>query len=312
MTQESYDEAVHRGRKAMRKQNFPEAIDAFRAVGTLQPDNPDAHNFLATACYMGREYEEAARHFNRIAQLKPRDAKAFVNLGALYNQTQEYSKAGEILRKAIQRDGKSAEAYYNLGIAQKQLGQTAMAVNAYRECVRLKSDMAEAHLNLANLYIEQKNFKKSIEHYEKALEVRPGFGSAQRGLKRVQELKRQSQNEISPFGRLVDTESLADKDAVVRARSLTDEERFNDRQFLQLTAEEVGELAQKLHGHLKSEIEPSILTLNRIISQNPDHQQALFEAREKYHRACRQSNRIFDAIQVEFQKFRHHEEQMQS
>ena len=114
MTQESYDEAVHRGRKAMRKQNFPEAIDAFRAVVTLQPDNPDAHNFLATACYMGREYEEAARHFNRIAQLKPRDAKAFVNLGALYNQTQEYSKAGEILRKAIQRDGKSAEAYYNI------------------------------------------------------------------------------------------------------------------------------------------------------------------------------------------------------
>lgn len=311
MSQESYDEAASRGRKALRKQNFADAIDGFRMAVTLEPDNPDAHNSLATACYMGKEFEEAARHFNRVTQLKPREVKAFVNLGALYNQTEDYKKAGDILRKAIQRDGKSAEAYYNLGIAQKNLGQISMAVNAYRECIRLKPEMAEAHLNLANLYVEQKNFKKGVEHYEKALEARPGFGSAQRGLKRVQQLQEQSKADFSPFGRLVDTEELAARNAVVETRKLTDEERFSDRQFLQLTTEEAGDLATRMHTHLRDHIEPAVLALNRIISQNPDHQQALFEAREKFHHAYRQCKRLFDSMQIEIQKLRHHEEQMQ-
>lgn len=310
MSQESYDEAASRGRKAMRKQKFPDAIEAFRMAVTLEPDNSEAHNSLATACYMGKEFEEAARHFNRVTQLKPRDAKAFVNLGALYNQIQEHQKAGDILRKAIQRDGKSAEAYYNLGIAQKNLGQNAMAVNAYRECVRLKPEMAEAHLNLANLYVDQKNLKKGAEHYEKALEARPGFGSAQRGLKRVQQLQEQSKREFSPFGRLVDTDELAGKNAVLQTRNLSDEERFEDRQFLQLTTEEAGDLASRIHGHLRDHVEPAVLALNRIISQNPDHQQALFEAREKYHHAYRQCRRLFDSMQVEFQKLKQHEEKM--
>jgi tetratricopeptide (TPR) repeat protein len=310
MSQESFDEAVHRGRKAMRKQKFSEAIDAFRMAVTLEPDNPEAHNSLATACYMGKEFEEAARHFNRVTQLKPRDAKAFVNLGALYNQIQEHQKAGDILRKAIHRDGKSAEAYYNLGIAQKNLGQNAMAVNAYRECVRLKPEMAEAHLNLANLYVDQKNHKKGVEHYEKSLEARPGFGSAQRGLKRVQQLQEQSKREFSPFGRLVDTDELAAKNAVLLTKTLSDEERFEDRRFLQLTTEESGDLASRIQAHLRDHVEPAVLALNRIISQNPDHQQALFEAREKFHHAYRQCKRLFDSMQVEFQKLRQHEEQM--
>lgn len=312
MSQESFDDAASRGRKAMRKQNFPDAIEAFRMAVTLQPDNSDAHNSLATACYMGKEFEEAARHFNRVTQLKPRDAKAFINLGALYNQTGDHKQAGETLRKAIQRDGKSAEAYYNLGIAQKNLGQNAMAVNAYRECVRLKPEMADAHLNLANLYVDQKNFKKGVEHYQKALEARPGYGSALRGLKRVQQFQEQSKAAFSPFGRLVDTEELAEKNAVVVTRNLTDEERFEDRQFLQLTAEEAGDLAAHIYSHLKEHLEPAVLALNRIISQNPDHQQALFEARDKYHHAYRQFKRLFDSMQVEFQKLRHHEEQMKA
>ncbi len=310
MAQESFDEVTHRGRKAMRKQNYENAIEAFRIAVTLEPDNPDAHNSLATACYLAKEFEEATRHFNRVTQLKPRDAKAFVNLGALYNHIEDYQKAGDTLRKAIQRDGKSAEAYYNLGIAQKHLQQNAMAVNAYRECVKLKPEMAEAHLNLANLYVEQKNFKKANEHYEKALEARPGFGSAQRGLKRLKLMQEQNKAEFSPFGRLVDTDALAEKNAVVQTRKLTDEERFEDRQFLQLATEESADLAGRLYNLLREQVEPAILALNRIISQNPDHQQALFEARDKSHSSHRQSSRLFDAMQVEFQKLRHHEEQI--
>ena len=310
MAQESFDQVSHRGRKAMRKQDYEDAIDAFRVAVALEPDNPEAHNLLATACYLAKEYEEATRHFNRVTQLKPRDAKAFVNLGALYNQVEDYRKAGDTLRKAIQRDGKSPEAYYNLGIAQKNLQQNAMAVNAYRECVKLKPEMAEAHLNLANLYVEQKNYKKANDHYEKALEARPGFGSAQRGLKRLKALQEQSKAEFSPFGRLVDTEALAEKNAVTQSRKLSEEERFDDRQFLQLATEESADLSGQLYNLLREQVEPAILALNRVISQNPDHQQALFEVRDKFHAAHRQSSRLFDAMQMEFQKLRHHEKQM--
>ena len=73
MSQESYDEAASRGRKLMRKQNFPDAIEAFRMAVTLEPDNPEAHNSLATACYMGNEFEEAARLRDEIKRLEAVD-----------------------------------------------------------------------------------------------------------------------------------------------------------------------------------------------------------------------------------------------
>jgi Flp pilus assembly protein TadD len=300
------------GRRAIRKSKFTDAIDLFRQAIELDPDEANAHEGLATACFLGQEYDEAITHFNRVTQLKPRDARAFINLGALYNMLERHKEAADVLRKGIQRDGKSPEAYYNLGIAQKNLSQNAMAISAYRECVRLKPDMAEAHVNLANLFVEQKNHNKGIEHYEKALQAKPDFPSAQRGLNHVRAEKDKNKISANPFGRLVDEEKLAKRGEAAKAvRKLTEQERFDDRRILQLTAAESADLTTQLNDHLRNKMEPALLAIGRVMAQDIDHQQAMHELRDQYHSVCRKALKIFEKLSQEFATLRDHEARMQ-
>jgi Flp pilus assembly protein TadD len=299
------------GRKAIRKGKFTDAIDLFRQAVEVDPDNVEAHEGLATACYLGKENDEAITHFNRLTQLKPRDARAYINLGALYNLLKRHKEAADVLRKGIQRDGKSPEAYYNLGIAQKNLNQNAMAVSAYRECVRLKPEMAEAHVNLANLYAEQNNLRKATEHYEKALQAKPDFVSAQRGLNHAQAQQTHNKEIANPFGRLVDEDKLEKKGAVAKAvRQLTEEQRFGDRQLLQLTAAESADLAEQLNVHLRSKLEPALLEIGRVMAQDIDHQQAMHDLREEYHSAVSKAEKIYASLKKEFATLKDHESQM--
>jgi tetratricopeptide (TPR) repeat protein len=299
------------GRRAIRKGKFTDAIDLFRQAVELDPDDVDAHEGLATACYLGKEHDEAITHFNRITQLKPRDARAFINLGALYNLVERHKEAADSLRKGIQRNGKSPEAYYNLGIAQKNLTQNAMAISAYRECVRLKPEMAEAHVNLANLYFDQKNLRKAISHYEKALQAKPDFASAQRGLNHVRQQQVTDKENANPFGRLVDESKLEKKGAAAKAvRQLTEEQRFKDRQLLQLTAAESANLAQQLNEHLKDRVEPVLLAIGRVMAQDIDYQQAMHDLREQYQSAVGRATAVNEGLVAEFATLRDHEAQM--
>ena len=296
---------------AVKESNLLEAIDLYEEVIEQNPDDFSAHEGLATACYLAQDYPGAIKHFTRVTQLQPRDAKAYINLGALHNLQQDYKQAADVLRKAVQRDGRNPDVYYNLGIVQRNLRQFSMAVSAYRECLRLDPEMVDAHVNIANVYLEQNNHRKAVEHYEKALGVKPGYERARRGLDHVRGIMDKNKREASPFGRLVDVDKLVAKDAKIEAgRVLSDDERFEDRQLIQLATAEAGTLAANLRVHLRDHVEPALLTLSRILAQNPDSRHGLYEAYSAYHEAKRFAMELFQNWLVEHHRLKKHEADM--
>lgn len=300
-----------KAKEAVKERNLLEAIDLYEEAIESDPDDAAAHEGLATACYLAQDFPGAIKHFQRVTQLKPRDGKAYINLGALYNLKQDYKEAAEVLRKAVQRDGRNPDVYYNLGIAQKNLKQLSMAVSAYRECLRLDAEMIDAHVNLANVYIEQNNHRKAVEHYEKALAVKPGYPRARKGLDHVRELMDKNKREASPFGRLVDVDKLVAKDATIESgRSLSEDERFEDRQLIQLATAEAEDLATNLCSHLREHIEPSLLGISRILAQDPNARQGLYDAYAQYREALRFALKLFDGWQAEHHKLKKHEAEM--
>lgn len=310
METSDFDALVKKARKAFARKHLLEAIDLFEEALEINPDDIDVHESLATACYLAQDHAGAIEHFTRVTQLKPRDSTAWVNLGAIYNLRQEYQKAVTALRNGIQRDGKNAEAYYNLGIAQKSLAQTSMAVSAYREAVRLDPDNVDAHINLANIYMDQVNHRKAKQHYEQALRVNPGFDRAKRGLALAEEMLSGGNAELkNPFGRLVDTSELDRRHGTVsQGRELSEEERFEDRQLIQLAAAESGNLAALLLKHLNEHVEPALLTVAKLIAQDKNQQRGMYEAREEYHEAVKFLNELFSNWQVEYHKLKQNEE----
>ncbi len=306
-----YADLCDQAKRALRHKDVLEAVDLYEEAVELNPDGVEAHDGLATACYLAQEYAGAVEHFNRVTQLKPREARAYVNLGAIYNLQGEHRKAVDALRKAVQRDSKNAEAFYNLGIAEKNLNQTSMAISAYQSAVRIDPEMLEAHINLANLYTEQKNTRKAKEHYEAALKADPGCRKAQKALDQLQERKGATQIEENPFGRLVDTSKLVGKgtDEGI-GHELTDEERFDDRQFLQLNAAESVSQATALLTILKEQLEPALLETNRLIVMDVDNRQGLFDTRAKLHEALIAANQFFDRWQQGHQELKAHEAEL--
>ena len=309
MESADFDALTKKARKAFKNKDLIEAIDLFEEALEIEPDDIDAHEALATACYLAQDHPGAIKHFNRLTQLKPRDSTAWVNLGAIRNLRQEYQEAIKALRNGIQRDGKNAEAYYNLGIAQKGLAQTSMAVSAYREAVRLDPDNVDAHVNLGNIYMDQVNHRKARQHYEQALRVNPDFDRAKRGLALAEEMLSGGNAEMSnPFGRLVNTEELDKRNAAAtHVRKLSEEERFADRQFIQLAAAESGNLTAQMLKHLREHVEPTLMTVAKMIAQDPGQQRGMYEARQEYHEAVKFLNEMFGNWQVEFYKLKQNE-----
>lgn len=312
MSAEDFESLCSQARVAVQDRELDEAVRLFHAALKLSPDAIDVHEGLATAYVLKEDYTQAILHFEQVTLLSPRDPKAYINLGALYNLQQDFKSAALVLRKAVQRNSKSADAYYNLGIAEKGQQQLALAMSAYKECIKLRPEMPEAHVNLANCYVEQTNYKKAIEHYEIALRHRPDFGSARRGVAHAKSLMSQAKQEAAPFGRLVDTKKLdRQATAVTQARVLTEDERFEDRQFLTLELEQTRDFTDKFRLHIRDYLEPALLKINRVLTQDAGNRGAVLDAHDEFHEAWKFARAIYDRLDDSRLALKEHEYDMQ-
>jgi tetratricopeptide (TPR) repeat protein len=263
----AFDQLCQTGRDKLQAGQLQDALSAFEEARQLNDLDPDVHEGLATIHFMLKAYGPAVKHFERVTRLDPRRGASWINLGAAYNRMGNYQMAAEVLRRAVQIEKKSAIGYYNLGFAYKHLKQWNMAVPAYREALRLEPRMADAHVNLANVYTEINNFPQAITHYKKALELDPGLERAARGLERAQERLDARKKEITPFGRLVNTDAAAAAAPQPVFRELTDKEREADRRRVHDLLKHVETELQEILAVLAGELDPAVRTLNKMLTQ---------------------------------------------
>lgn len=259
------EELCQRARKHLKAGRAQEALATYEEARRLNDLDPDIHDGLATAhCALG-EFESAARHFESATRLDPRRGACWINLGAVYNRMKNYQKAAEVLRRAVQIDRKSSIGFYNLGIAYKHLRQWPLAVPAYREAIRLDPKMADAYLNLGNVYLEMGNLPQAATHFRKALEIDPTLDRASRGLEKVAARQEAARQAKSPFGRLVNA-AEAPREADSPGRTLSDDERRHDRHVINDLVTQAKLDLDELVGCLKTQIDPSVRTLNRLLT----------------------------------------------
>jgi tetratricopeptide (TPR) repeat protein len=296
----------------VRHAEYEKAIDVFTRALQIDERNVDAHGGIATSCFMSKDYDKAIDHFKRVSVLDPRQGKSLINLGAVYNRLGEYNKAIDTLRRGLQKERGSCEGYYNLGLAYRGLKQLSMAVSAYREAVRLNPQMAAAHQNLANVYVDMGNNQQAILHYKQALEIKPEFERAIRGLAAAEAAVKQARNAISPFGRLVDESNVSPKAARPAARELNDNERLKDRQTVHGFATDIEAASGQFLIHLREELEPKLVALDRSIMQAGDASTTLPKASDEFRDAVQVFLELRSVLKKKTSELRAHEEEMKS
>lgn len=291
----------------LQKKEIADAIDLYEQAIEIDERCYEAHDGIATAYYLGKDYLSAVEHFKRLTLLRPMDGKALINLGCVLNLLKRYPEAVKALQKGSLKEKKSFEAFYNLGLAYRGVNQASMAMTAYKEAIRLSPDDPDTHQNIANTYLDMKNYQKAIEHYKKAIELKPGFQKALIGLENAISLKNESKQSNSPFGRLVDTTAQSKAVSAV-GRELSLEERHDDRVEVRTLTRKGEETSKALLSVLVKEFEPTILKLNRSVAEVTDTPWELTETSAQFRELVAKSHLLRKQLKQKMSDLQVHEQ----
>jgi len=264
-------------REARQQGRLPEAIALFDQAIAADDGSLTAWEGRGYLAFAAKDFPRAIECFRRVSMLDIRRAQPMINLGAVYNRVGDFQNAVKSLRQAISRDRKCAEAYYNLGIAHKGLNQLSLAVSAYKEALKVNPEMHDAHQNLANVHAEMNNVSQARVHYQKALQIRPDFEPARRALAQLENSAEIEKKKFSPFGRLVDTVDLENKDLKSRFRELNAHERFEDRQEKHRLTKETVQAAEEVVRTLRDSLEPCLQHMATGVADSDDKHTLLRE-----------------------------------
>ncbi len=127
------------------------AIDYYKKVVDLDPENIEAYVNLGNAYFSEEEFNKSVESYKMALQLSPDDSNIYSNLGVAYIEMGEIEKAHKYLEESIRLDPANESAIYNLGILFAINNNGEKAMEQYRKLIELNSDMAGSLLKILEL-----------------------------------------------------------------------------------------------------------------------------------------------------------------
>ena len=173
------------GTAALRAKNYPVAIESFKKVLEIEPDNGNAALQLGQA-YMRANDLDASAEALEVAKANGQDANADKLLSQVYlKKAQASSKAGnnqEAIEFCVKSNEyvESANAYKLAASASQKLNKNADVIKFYEKYLELSPNAKDAGgvaYTIAVIYQQDGNKAKAKEYYEKCAND-PQFGAA--------------------------------------------------------------------------------------------------------------------------------------
>ncbi|MBN2315394.1 MAG: tetratricopeptide repeat protein, partial [Sedimentisphaerales bacterium] len=174
---------VRAGNEFFKAGDADNAIQEYQKALELNPNNAEAHLKLGFLFYnVKQKHQEGMAHYRTALQLNPDDPRIHHDLGmALFHQRQ-FDQAVDHLSKALERMPNGIDVQYTAVNMRQHLGQALFyagkfdeATRYLSEAVRLAPANAEAHYSLATASAAQGNITQALQHYTKAVELKPGI-----------------------------------------------------------------------------------------------------------------------------------------
>jgi len=89
----------------MKEQRTTEAMTLFLEYHALEPDDPDAHNYLSMGYLRARNFGKAEIHLIRLIELRPNDGAAYTNLAKVYLALRNVNAARDVVTRGLQAEG---------------------------------------------------------------------------------------------------------------------------------------------------------------------------------------------------------------
>ncbi len=141
------------GMQAIRRQDWPGAIQAFRRGLEVAPADPSLRYWMASAMIAAGDAAGAEREFQAIARAQPDFAKAHFSLGAIFDQQNKPADALREYQAAVRYAPNLSDARLRLAFSLRRAGQLPEAAAQFEEAVRLDPNLADAWIGGAQTLV---------------------------------------------------------------------------------------------------------------------------------------------------------------
>lgn len=183
-------EELIRGRTALSKKTYPEAVEHLQKAIAAYPDFYEAYLLLGTAFVDEREWQKAETAFERAVELKAGSVPATLALGEVYWRQKRYDEAEKTLLEGIKLDDKSWNGYFTLARLYWDQEKIAKAAPAIGHTLQLKPDFAPAHLLAGNILLKVNQQQRALTEYQDYLRLEPKGEFAPQTRELVQKLSK--------------------------------------------------------------------------------------------------------------------------
>lgn len=157
------------GRVAMKANKFGEAHQAFLEAISLNPEFPNAYDYLGMWHAEQGNPEVAVKYFERSISIKG-TAATYTLLGAVQLRLWRIEEARVSFTQALEIDPGYEEAYYNLGITLPR-DQPKEAIILFRRALELDPKFAAAHSELGQALRRLNENAAAEYHLRRAIEL---------------------------------------------------------------------------------------------------------------------------------------------
>lgn len=157
------------------KQDYVEAVNAFKKAISIDARFSEAHNYLGKVYEVQGTLDKAIVEYQEALKNPQYDTpqKPYLNLGLVYMKQEKYDQATREFQRVLQIDPNNVVAHNELGRSYYQMGKPKEAISSYQEAIRMAPNYLDAHYNLAFAYMKEGSKGLAATQFKKVIEISP-------------------------------------------------------------------------------------------------------------------------------------------
>ena len=173
-------ESLHRlGCGHVQNKRFSQAIDIYRRLVELAPQDADGHYYLGVALAKERSREAAVDAFEKALAIEPGFVEALCAAALLHNEREDgHQEALRMVDRAIVLAPEQAFCHFIRGFILQARGHDAQAMDALEAAIALDDSLAHARYYLGLLHQRREDHSEAMAAFEAVVDLDPLYARA--------------------------------------------------------------------------------------------------------------------------------------
>jgi len=178
------------GWEYIRKEEWGKAVEVFKQIIHIDPNNADGHRALGCA-YNGLSYwdgvdryQEAIKALKQAIRLDPDDSLSYSWLGHAYDGLGSYMEAIQAYKQciSIDPDDQIGNCYLSISESYTKMDSYHEAIAALKQWIRMKPNDGWRYCHLGAAYLKFDRYQEAIGAFKQATRLRPDYAWGYQGL----------------------------------------------------------------------------------------------------------------------------------